>query len=251
MKFENKIIFITGGASGIGRAAALTFALKGGKIVIADWNYSGAEETKQLIIDAGGDAMAYKLDVSNYEMVKDVMAKVVAHYGTIDIALNNAGIGGEDTFKTAEHTLEDWDQVIAVNQTGVFYCMKEELAIMQEHRSGVVINVSSIAGLRALNRQLAYVASKHAVIGMTKTAAVEYAKTGIRVNAICPVFTNSPLLEQLFSKKEGLRENLVKLIPVGRYGEVEDIVNVILWLADPQSSFITGLCVPIDGGQMA
>jgi len=250
-RFENKVVFITGGASGIGREAAVTFAQEGGKIAIADWNLEGAQETVALITATGAEAIAYQLDVSKYDQVKDVIAKVVAHYGTVDIALNNAGIGGKSPFKTAEHKLEDWDNVIAVNQSGVFYCMKEELAIMQQHNSGTIVNISSIAGLKALSRQQAYVASKHAVIGMTKTAAVEYARKGIRVNAVCPVFTNSPMLEQMFETKDGLREALVRSIPVGRYGEVSDIVNAITWLCDPNSSFVTGLCLPIDGGQTA
>lgn len=251
MKFKDQVVFITGAASGIGRNAALEFAQQGAKLAISDWNATGIEETKGLVAKITPHVRTYQLDVSNYDQVKEVMNQVKLDFGRIDVALNNAGIGATNNFKTAEHTLDDWDRVVAINQSGVFYCMKEELAIMAEQASGAIVNISSIAGLKALPRQIAYVASKHAVIGMTKTAALEYARLNIRVNAVCPVFTNSPMLEQMFSIKEDLRKKLVHTIPVGRYGETKDIVNAITWLCDPQSSFITGLSLPVDGGQTA
>ena len=251
MRFEGKVVFITGGGSGIGREAALHFAKEGGQIAVADWNADAGEETVRLAKEITPHAKNYPLDVSQYDQVRTVVERVVSDFGKLDIALNNAGIGGKHAFRTAQHTLEDWDHVIAVNQTGVFYCMKEELRHMETQGSGSIVNISSIAGIKALPRQLSYVASKHAVIGMTKTAALEYARKGIRVNAVCPVFTNSPLLEKMFSQKEELRDKLVRTIPVGRYGEVNDIVNVIAWLCDDDSSFITGIHIPVDGGQTA
>lgn len=251
MRFKDKVVFITGAASGIGRAAALQFANDGAHLALSDWNATGLEETKSMVEATGAKANAYQLDVSDYAQVKSVMQRVQADFGSVDVALNNAGIGGKNSFKTAQHTLDDWERVVAVNQTGVFYCMKEELAIMETQDSGAIVNISSIAGMKALPRQLAYVASKHAVIGMTKTAALEYARKGIRVNAVCPVFTNSPMLEQMFTAKEDLRDKLIRTIPVGRYGETADIVNAIQWLCDPNSSFITGLSIPVDGGQTA
>lgn len=251
MSFNNKVVFITGGASGIGKDCALQFGRQGAKIAIADWNREQGTTIAEEFKKEGIDAKYYALDVRSYEEVKSAVASVKADYGRIDIAVNSAGLGGKHPYKTAQHTIEDWDHVIAVNQTGLFYCMKEELAIMEEQGSGVVINIASIAGLRALPRQLAYVASKHAVVGMTKTAAIEYARKGIRVNAVCPVFTNTPLVEAMFEQKEELRDVLVQTIPIGRYGEVDDISNAILWLSDEASSFVTGLCLPIDGGQTA
>ena len=245
MSFKEKSVVITGGGSGIGRAAALQFASLGAKIAIADWNENAAIATVNEINNNGGEAFYKKVDVAKYDDVKDFIDHVIDRYQEIDIALNNAGIGANHSYKTADHTLEDWDQVIAVNQTGVFYCMKEEL------KRGCIVNIASIAGMRALPRQIAYVASKHAVIGMTKTAALEYASIGVRINSVSPVFTNSPLLEKMFSSKEGLREKLVYSIPVGRYGEVSDIVNAIIWLCEENSSFVTGLNLPIDGGQTA
>jgi len=251
MRFKDLVVFITGAASGIGRQAAIMFGEEGAKLALSDWNVTGLEETKDILEQAGRVVKTYQLDVSDYAKVKEVIGQVKVDFGSVDIGLNNAGVGAKANNKTADHTLEDWDRIVAINQSGVFYCMKEQLAIMQEQGSGAIVNISSIAGMRALPRQIAYVASKHAVIGMSKTAALEYARHGIRVNAVCPVFTNSPMLESMFSAKEDLRAKLVHTIPVGRYGETTDIVNAILWLCDPQSSFITGLSLPVDGGQTA
>lgn len=251
MRFKNKVVFITGAASGIGRESALHFAKEGARLAISDWNATGLEETKKMLLEQGTETKSYQLDVSDYEQVRNVLRGVNSDFGRLDVALNNAGVGAVNNFRTAEHTLEDWDRVIAINQSGVFYCMKEELAIMANQGSGSIVNISSIAGIRALPKQIAYVASKHAVIGMTKTASSEYARNGIRVNAVCPVFTITPMFEQMLAAREDLRDKLINTIPVGRYGEASDIVNAILWLSDDQSSFITGLALPVDGGQTA
>ena len=176
--------------------------------------------------------------------------ETVSTFGRLDIALNNAGIGGTRV-PTASYNLAEWDQVIAVNQTGVFYCLREELKVMSKQRSGCVVNVSSIAGMRALPMTIAYTASKHAVIGMTKTAALEYARFGIRVNAVCPVFTETPMVEALVGTQKDLADKLVKTIPMRRFGQVADIVNAIFWLCDDKSSFITGQSLAVDGGQTA
>lgn len=251
MTYKGKTVFITGGASGIGKECALQYGKAGAKVAIADWNHELNEKTEAELTAQGITVKAYKLDVGSYEQVSATIDQVVSDFGSLDIALNNAGIGGKAAKRTAQHTLDDWDNVIRVNQSGVFYCMKEELKIMEVQGTGSIVNVASIAGMRALPKQLAYVASKHAVIGMTKTAAVEYARTDIRVNAVCPVFTNTPLVEGMFESNESLREKLVRTIPVGRYGEVSDISNAVLWLTDSASSFVTGLCLPVDGGQTA
>jgi len=251
MNYKGKTVFITGGASGIGKECALKYGKAGAYVAIADWNHELNEQTAAELKTQDIKVKAYKLDVGSYEQVASTIAQVVSDFGSLDIALNNAGIGGKAAKSTAHHTLEDWDNVIRVNQSGVFYCMKEELKIMEAQGSGNIVNVASIAGMRALANQLSYVASKHAVIGMTKTAAVEYARTDIRINAVCPVFTNTPLVEGMFKSNERLRDKLVQTIPVGRYGEVSDISNAILWLTDSASSFVTGLCLPIDGGLTA
>lgn len=248
MRFKDQVVFITGGASGIGKAAAFAFAQEGARIAIADLQKPLGQSVVQELQTAGTDATFSRCNVADYESVRAAVRHCYDHFGRLDIGLNNAGIGGPMA-STREMKLEDWDRVVAVNQSGVFYCMKEELAIMEQQGSGCIVNISSIAGLRGLPRQLAYTASKHAVIGMTKTTALEYARYGIRVNAVCPVFTNTPLADQLFASVEGIDQKLLRTIPMRRFGEVEDIVNAILWLCDPASSFVTGLALPIDGGQ--
>lgn len=251
MKFEGKVVFITGGASGIGLHCARSFAREGAQVALADKSEVAGVDACEALKHEGYEADFYHLDVSEYTQVKAVVSSVIGDYGKIDIAVNNAGVGGAHPARTADHTIEDWDRVIAVNQSGVFYCMKEELTHMQTRNKGAIVNISSIAGLKGLPRHLAYTASKHAVVGMTRTAALEYAKKGIRVNAVCPVFTNSPMLEELFSFRDDLKAKLIQTIPMGRYGEVGDIVNAIMWLCQDESTFITGLCIPVDGGQTA
>lgn len=250
MRFKDKVVVITGAGSGIGRGSAISFAKEGAKVVVSDINEEGGKETVAKIEAAGGTATFIAANVADYEAVKALMQGAVDTYGRLDIALNNAGMGGP-TVRTADYQLKHWDIVIAVNQTGVFYCMKEALTHMQAQGSGCIVNVASMAGMRALPNQLPYVASKHAVIGMTKTAALEYAKKGIRVNAVCPVFTATPMLDLLFQTKEGIDKMLLQTIPVRRFGEVEDIVNAIFWLCDENSSFITAMALPVDGGQSA
>ncbi len=250
MQFKDKVVVITGSGSGIGRGAALHFAKEGAKVVVSDINKKNGKETVRRIEAEGGKAIFIAANVANYEEVQALMQGAVKEFGSLDIAINNAGLGGP-TVKTAKQDLKDWDLVIAVNQTGVFYCMKEALTQMEKQGSGCIVNISSMAGLRGLPNQLPYTASKHAVIGMTKTAALEYAKRGIRVNAVCPVFTTTPLLDLLFQSKEGIDKMLLQTIPVRRFGEVSDIVNAIAWLCDEGSSFVTGMALPIDGGQSA
>jgi len=247
---KDKIVLITGAASGIGKAAAEAFGARGAKLALTDINEEqGLQVTKELHA-TGIEAFFRQTDVADYEAVKAFVAQTVNTYGRLDIALNNAGIGNE-LRRTSDFQLEDWDRVIAVNQTGVFYCMKEELSVMEKAQKGCIVNIASIAGLRAMPKQIAYTASKHAVIGMTKTAALEYARAGIRVNAICPVFTSTPMVEGLLKMGDDIERKLLRTIPMGRFGEVEDIVNAILWLSEDSASFVTGLAMPIDGGQMA
>ncbi len=251
MQFKNKTVLITGSGSGIGRSTALLYAEKGANVVVSDINEKGGNETVDLIIKNNGNAIFIKADVAQYEEVENLMNETVKQFGSIDIAVNNAGIGGKALAKTHVHPFDDWDDVIAVNQTGVFYCMKLEIQQMLKQRGGNIINISSIAGLRGLSNNLAYVASKHAVVGMTKTAALEYARKNIRVNAICPVFTHSALFQQLLDSKEGLGEKLMRGIPLGRFGQPEEIGQAIMWLSSDESKFITGHALPVDGGMMA
>ena len=251
MQFKNKTVVITGSGSGIGRSTAILFASEGANVVVSDINQPGGEETVEIIKKNNGNASFIKCDVAKYTAVENLVNGAVEKYGRIDIAVNNAGIGGKALAKTANHPHEDWHEVIAVNQTGVFYCMQLEIQQMLRQGGGNIINISSIAGLRGLSNNFAYSASKHAVIGMTKTAALEYARKNIRVNAICPVFTHSALFQQLLDSKEGLGEKLKRGIPLGRFGQPEEIAQAILWLGSEKAGFITGHALPVDGGIMA
>lgn len=250
MDFKNKVVLITGSGSGIGKAAAIAYARKGAKVVVSDINVAGGEEAVATIKAEGGDAIFIKANVANYEKVKNLIAKTVEHYGRLDIAINNAGIGSALN-RTGHFKLKDWDKVIAVNQTGLFYCMKEELAIMEQQGSGNIINIASMAGLRGLPNQISYTASKHAVIGMTRAAALEYTRYNIRINAVCPVFTSTPLFDNLLNMREDMDTILKKTIPMRRFGKPEEIVEAIMWLSSDSASFTTGLALPIDGGQSA
>ncbi|MFT5196031.1 MAG: NAD(P)-dependent dehydrogenase (short-subunit alcohol dehydrogenase family) [Cellvibrionaceae bacterium] len=248
MEFENKVILITGAGSGIGRAAALLYAKNGGKIAVSDIDPKGGMETVDMIKANGGEASFIQCNVADFKEVEAMIATVVDRYGQLDVAVNNAGIGGASWHKTAEHTLEDWDNIIAVNQTGVFYCMKLELQQMTGQGFGSIINIASIAGLKGLPNNAAYVASKHAVVGLTKTAAMEYAKRNIRVNAVCPVFTITNLFDPDKIPVEGLGDKLRNAIPMKRWAKVEEMAESILWLSSDKASFITGHSLAVDGG---
>lgn len=248
MEFENKVILITGAGSGIGRAAALLYAKNGGTIAVSDIDPQAGMETVDMIQANGGAASFIHCNVADFQEVEELIATVVDRYGQIDVAVNNAGIGGASWNKTAEHTLEDWDNIIAVNQTGVFYCMKLELQQMTGQGFGSIINIASIAGLKGLPNNAAYVASKHAVVGLTKTAAMEYAKRNIRVNAVCPVFTVTNLFDPDKLPVEGLGDKLRNAIPMKRWAKVEEMAESILWLSSERASFITGHSLAVDGG---
>ncbi len=249
--FSEKVALITGAASGIGRSAALAFAGMGAKVVVSDINEAGGNETVQLIEQMGGQSFFQKTDVSDLAQVEQLISEAVQKYGRLDFGINNAGIGGMWS-RTVEYPAEDYRKVIAVNQDGVFYCMKYEIEQMLKQESGgAIINVSSIAGLRGLPNSSAYTASKHAVIGLTRSAAVEYARNQIRINAICPVFTRTPLFEKTFEVDPSYEEKLLRNIPMRRYGQPQDIAEAIIWLCSEQSSFVTGQAIALDGGLTA
>ena len=252
MEFQDKIILVTGAGSGIGRVTAHAFAKEGGTVVISDINEKGGEETVTQITALGGKGIFIKSNVAKFEAVERLHKTIIDKYGRLDVAINNAGIGGIPA-KTHEHGLENWDQVMAVNATGVFYCMKVQLAQMLTQGSGAIVNTASIAGLRGLPNNLAYVASKHAVVGMTKTAAMEYARHKIRINAICPVFTVTPLFDPEVMEKisAGLSSKLKSGIPMKRFADPIEMANTILWLCSDKASFVTGHAMPVDGGLTA
>ncbi len=248
MQVKDKVVIVTGAGSGIGKATAKHFAKFGAKVVVSDISLEKAKEVADEIVTNFGEALPIKANVANYEEVENLIQHTVTAFGQLDVIVNNAGIGPKKLLKTADYTLEDWDSVIAVNQTGVFYCMKLALQQMLKQGFGNIVNVASLAGLKASLNNLSYSASKFAVVGMTKSAALEYAKTGIRINAVCPGYTESALLDKLLSARPEMDAMLKAVIPMKRYGDAVEIADAIVWLASDQTKFMTGQTITIDGG---
>ncbi len=248
MSVADKVIIVTGAASGIGQAISTCLADHGAKVVIADINEKRALEVAGLINLQRGSTIACKVDIGDFVSVKNMIDFTIDNFGKLDVLINNAGIGPRQMARTAEASLEDWEEVIRVNQTGVFYGMKLGLAQMVKQGSGNIINMASLAGLKASGNNISYAASKFAVVGMTKAAALEYAKQNIRVNAICPGYTESPLLDRLLASRSDMEDILKKYIPMDRFGRAEEIAEAALWLASDKSSFVTGQTITLDGG---
>ncbi len=248
MQVKNKIVIVTGAGSGIGAATAKHFAHHGSQVIISDIDMERAQKVADNISNGSGKATVIKANVANFNEVEQLVASTVKQFGQLDVMVNNAGIGPKNLFKTAEHTLEDWDAVIAVNQTGVFYCMKIAIQQMLKQGHGNIVNVASLAGLKASPNNLCYSASKFAVVGMTKSTALEYAQKNIRINAVCPGYTESALLDKLLSAKSGMDDMLKSVIPMKRYGKAQEIADAIVWLASDNTGFITGQAISLDGG---
>ena len=248
MDLENKVVVITGAGSGIGEACAAQFVKKGALVVISDISLENAQEVANKLSEMGGKVEALKMDVTVYDEVESSLQKIVDAYGKIDIMVNNAGIMNQHRAPTVDHTFEDWDRVIAINQTGVFYCLKSSLKHMMEQGHGTIVNIASLAGLKASGNNLAYSASKFAVVGMTKSAAMEYASYNIRINAVCPSYTQTPMLDSVVEKQPGIDKKLLKFVPMGRFAEADEIADAVIWLASDNSKFITGQTITIDGG---
>ena len=246
--FKNKVVLVTGGSFGIGRATAITFAKKGAKVVIADWKEN--EETMNIIENISSDAIFVKCDVSKSDDVKALIEKTIDTFGRLDFAFNNAGIEGTSA-PTQDCTEENWDKTISVNLKGIWLCMKYEIPEMLKTGKGAIVNCASVAGLVGFQGLPAYVASKHGVIGLTKTAALEYAKLGIRVNVVCPGVIQTPMIDRLTGKKKEAIEQFTGLEPIGRFGNPEEIADAVLWLCSDEASFVTGLAMPVDGGFVA
>jgi NAD(P)-dependent dehydrogenase (short-subunit alcohol dehydrogenase family) len=251
---EQKVALVTGGGSGIGRASAIAFSREGAEVIVSDIDITGGEETIRLIQAAGGTAIFVQADVARGTEVEALVKKGVETYGRLDYALNNAGIQGEIR-QTAECSEENWNRIIAINLTGVWLCMKHELAYMLPQGSGTIVNTASNFGLVGSQGMPAYSASKHGVLGLTKTAALEYAKMGIRVNAVCPGPTQTPLVDRILSQQPQLATQIVEAIkarePVGRMGQPEEIAEAVVWLCSEAASFVTGIALAVDGGFVA
>lgn len=250
-KLENKTVFITGGLSGIGKACSIAAAKEGANIAVVDMKSVNSDKAMEEIKKENPKAIFIECDVSVFAQVQTAIEKVVSTFGTLDVALNNAGIGGEAN-KVGDMTEEAWLKVIGVNLNGVFNGMKHELAQMAKQKNGVIVNMSSILGKVGFPTSSHYVAAKHAVIGLTQTAALEYAEEGIRINAICPGFIETPLLTNAgISDNTEVKQHIIDLHPMKRLGKSEEIANGFIFLACDESSFVSGTTLEIDGGYLA
>lgn len=255
MSFANKVVLITGAAGGIGKVTARAFAREGARLGLVDLDLAALEKTARELDLPEGSYLLIPADVTKEEQVQGYVQKVKDTFGRIDVFFNNAGIEGAVAL-TTDYPSDDFDRVIAVNLKGVFLGLKYVLRVMAEQKSGSIINTSSIAGLKGLPNTCAYNASKYAVIGFTKTAAVEFARSGVRVNAVCPALVNTRMMRSLekgFSPAdpEAAKRALAEKVPMGRYSEAEEVAEAVLFLASEKASFTTGTIMPVDGGLSA
>jgi NAD(P)-dependent dehydrogenase (short-subunit alcohol dehydrogenase family) len=249
-QLKGRVALVTGGAAGIGRAAALAFARDGAKVVVSDVNVAGGEETLRLVRESGGDAIFVAADVSKTADVKSLVASAVERFGRVDCAFNNAGIEGENA-PTADCSEENWDRVLSINLRGIWLCMKHEIPQMLSQGSGAIVNMSSIAGLVGFGGLPAYVASKHGIVGLMKTAALEYATQGIRINAVCPGVIRTEMIDRITGGDPATEAQFTEMEPVKRMGTPEEVANAVLWLCSDAASFVTGHTMVVDGGAVA
>ncbi|MCY4451710.1 MAG: glucose 1-dehydrogenase [Immundisolibacterales bacterium] len=250
-RFDHRTALVTGGGSGIGREAALLFAARGARVVIADIAAGGGESTAKAILEGGGEAVFVRTDVTRADEVAAMVDAAVASFGGLDCAVNSAGTATFVRTRTHEFTEEEWRRVIDVNLTGVWLCMKREIEPMLQGGGGAIVNLSSIYGLVAAAGTAAYTASKHAVAGLTKTAALDYAKRNIRVNALSPGYTRTAMVEGVVSSKPEIEDWMVGRTPLGRMGTPREIAEAAVWLCSDAAAFVSGVILPVDGGVVA
>ncbi len=244
---KGKVALVTGAGAGIGRATALAFAREGASVVVSDVVVDSGEETVKMISKSGGEAIFIKTDVSKSADVEAMINKTMETYGRLDFAANNAGINGPIT-ALADCTEEDWDRVMGINLKGVWLCMKYEIPQMLKTGGGAIVNTASMAGIVGFPAQPPYVTSKHGVVGLTKTAALDYGNRGIRVNAVCPGVIQTAMVESLLDTIPEIIDSLNKQSPLGRIGQPPEIAEAIVWLCSDAASFVTGHAMVVDGG---
>lgn len=250
-ELEGKVAIVTGGAAGIGRAAALAFAGSGAHVAIADLKQDRGEELARRIEEDGGRAVFVRCDVTRSADVDRLIATTIAAFGKLDCAFNNAGIEGE-TAATADCSEANFDRTIAVNLKGVWLCMAREVRqMLAQDTGGAIVNMSSVAGVAGFPQLPAYVASKHGVVGLTRTAALEYAADGIRVNAVCPGVIHTEMIDRVTGLDPAVEKQLAESAPIGRMGSPEEIAAAAVWLCSGGASFVTGHAMAIDGGYLA
>lgn len=248
--FAKKIVFITGASSGIGKATALAFVKNGASVALVDQDIDRGMKVADQIEKEGGKAIFIKCDVSKDLEVKNAIEKTINHYGRLDYAFNNAGIEGQAAL-LPNTTEENWDQVLNINLKGPWLCMKYQIPQMLKQGMGSIVNCSSIAGIVGFSTSSAYVASKHGLIGLTKTAALEYTKSNIRVNAVCPGIIETPMIARYTHGDSKIQQQLASSEPIGRIGRPEEIAEAVLWLSSDRASFVTGHSLVVDGGWVA
>jgi len=249
-ELQNKVALVTGGTTGIGRDTAVLFAKAGAKVVVSGRRETEGKETSNLIRAAGGDGLFVKSDVSKSSDVQSLIQKTVEKFGRLDIAFNNAGIEGK-WVPLIEQSLEDWDAVIDINLKGTWLCLKYEIQqMLKQGGGGTIVNMSSVAGLMGAAGAGVYCASKHGVIGLTRTAALEHAANGIRVNAVCPAVIETAMSDRAFADPEA-NKRVLALHPIGRFGKPMEVAEAVLWLCSSKSSFMTGHYIVLDGGMLA
>ncbi|MEU4366406.1 SDR family oxidoreductase [Micromonospora chersina] len=246
--FAGKVAFVTGAASGIGRATALAFARAGASVAATDISGPGVEGTARMIEEAGGRALAIRCDVTSSQDVQGALARTVETFGRLDAAFNNAGVEQPVT-PTADITEDDWGRIVAVNLRGVFLCMKHQIPLLLEHGGGAIVNTSSGAGVVGIAGQAAYTAAKHGVVGLTKSAALDYARSGVRINAVCPGIIATEMMDRFTGGTPEGRDRVIAQEPIGRMGAADEIAAAVLWLCSDAAAFVIGHAMVIDGGQ--